>query len=524
MVHEVDPRELFSRYEGNPIIKAAAFPRMVNAVFNPAAVMFEGQTLLLMRVEDRSGLSRLVVATSDNGFTDWEVDDDRAIVPDLDCFEEQWGVEDPRITRDDDGGYLIVYTGYSPGGPLVCLATTTDFRTFKKRGVIQSPEDKDAALLPRKFGGRWGLIHRPASRGAGHGAHIWLSWSPDLRHWGDSQILLPARRGAWWDAEKIGLGPPPLLTNQGWLVCYHGVRVTVSGSIYRLGLALLDRDDPTVVIARGNEWVFGPHTIYGDRATSPTSCSRAAGSSTRTATRCGCTTVPRTASSASRPPASTTSSTTCRTTLRSRGRRCHGSTSRPSECSPASATMAAGGNSVPRAGVRAMERIGHYIGGKVVLGESGRSGPVFDPATGVQTHEVDLASTEEVDRAVQAAAEAFPAWRATSLAKRSEIMFGLRELVDLHRADIAKLLTAQHGKVLSDAMGEVARGLENIEFSCGVPNLLKGGFSEQVSTGVDVYSIRQPLGVVAGSRRSTSRPWCPCGCSRTRSRAGTRSC
>ena len=235
MVHEVDPRELFSRYEGNPIIKPAAFPRMVNAAFNPAAVMFEGQTLLLMRVEDRTGLSRLVVATSDDGFTDWEIDHDRSIVPDLDCFEEQWGVEDPRITRDDDGGYLIVYTGYSPGGPLVCLATTNDFRTFKKRGVIQSPEDKDAALLPRKFGGRWGLIHRPASRGAGHGAHIWMSWSPDLRHWGDSQILLPARRGAWWDADKIGLGPPPLLTDQGWLVCYHGVRVTVSGSIYRLG-------------------------------------------------------------------------------------------------------------------------------------------------------------------------------------------------------------------------------------------------------------------------------------------------
>ena len=145
-----------------------------------------------------------------------------------------------------------------------------------------------------------------------------------------------------------------------------------------------------------------------------------------------------------------------------------------------------------------MERIGHYIGGKVVLGESGRTGPVYDPATGEQTHEVDLASVDEVDRAVQAAAEAFPAWRATSLAKRAEIMFRLRELVDLHRADIAKILTAQHGKVLSDAMGEVARGLENIEFACGVPNLLKGGFSEQVSTGVDVYSIRQPLGVVAG--------------------------
>jgi malonate-semialdehyde dehydrogenase (acetylating)/methylmalonate-semialdehyde dehydrogenase len=145
-----------------------------------------------------------------------------------------------------------------------------------------------------------------------------------------------------------------------------------------------------------------------------------------------------------------------------------------------------------------MERISHYIGGKVVPGESGRRGPVFDPATGVQTHEVDFASAEDVDAAVEAAREAFPAWRATSLAKRSEIMFGFRELVDEHRADIAKLLTAQHGKVLSDAMGEVARGLENVEFACGIPNLLKGGYSEQASTGVDVYSVRQPLGVVAG--------------------------
>jgi predicted GH43/DUF377 family glycosyl hydrolase len=261
MTHEVDPRELFTRYDGNPIIQASAFHSMVNAAFNPAAVSFEGGTLLLVRVEDRSGLSRLAVATSADGFTDWEVDLQRGIAPDLDRFEERWGVEDPRITRDDDG-YLIVYTGYSPGGPLVCLARTTDFRTFERRGVIQAPEDKDAALFPHKFGGRWALIHRPAARGSEHGAHIWLSWSPDLRHWGDSQILLPARRGAWWDADKIGLGPPPLLTEHGWLLCYHGVRVTVSGSIYRLGLALLDRDDPTVVIARGNEWVFGPKTIY----------------------------------------------------------------------------------------------------------------------------------------------------------------------------------------------------------------------------------------------------------------------
>jgi malonate-semialdehyde dehydrogenase (acetylating)/methylmalonate-semialdehyde dehydrogenase len=145
-----------------------------------------------------------------------------------------------------------------------------------------------------------------------------------------------------------------------------------------------------------------------------------------------------------------------------------------------------------------MERINHWIGGKLVPGESGRRGPVFDPATGAQTHEVDLASAEEVDLAVASAREAFPAWRATSLAKRAEIFFRIRELIDQHRKDIAQLLTAQHGKVLSDAMGEVARGLENVEFACGIPHLLKGGFTEQASTGVDVFSIRQPLGVAAG--------------------------
>jgi malonate-semialdehyde dehydrogenase (acetylating)/methylmalonate-semialdehyde dehydrogenase len=143
-------------------------------------------------------------------------------------------------------------------------------------------------------------------------------------------------------------------------------------------------------------------------------------------------------------------------------------------------------------------RISHWIGGRVTPGESGRSGPVFNPATGQRTHLVDFASGEEVDRAVAAAAAAFPAWRATSLARRSEILFRIRQLVDEHRHELAALLTAQHGKVTSDALGEVARGIENIEFACGVPNLLKGGFSEQVSTGVDVFSIRQPLGVVAG--------------------------
>ena len=145
-----------------------------------------------------------------------------------------------------------------------------------------------------------------------------------------------------------------------------------------------------------------------------------------------------------------------------------------------------------------MERINHWIGGKLVPGSSGRTGPVFNPATGEQTHEVDLASAAEIGAAVEAASEAFPGWRSTSLSKRADIFFRIRELLEQRKPELARIVTSQHGKVLSDAAGEVQRGLENVEFACGIPTLLKGGFSEQVATGVDVYSIRQPLGVVAG--------------------------
>jgi malonate-semialdehyde dehydrogenase (acetylating)/methylmalonate-semialdehyde dehydrogenase len=140
----------------------------------------------------------------------------------------------------------------------------------------------------------------------------------------------------------------------------------------------------------------------------------------------------------------------------------------------------------------------HWIGGGRVAGASGRRGPVFNPATGDVAREVDFASVEEVDAAVASAKAAFPAWRATSLSKRTEVMFRIRNLVEAHRRELAAFLTAEHGKVPSDALGEIARGLENLEFATGVPHLMKGGYSEQVSGGVDVYQIRQPLGVVAG--------------------------
>jgi malonate-semialdehyde dehydrogenase (acetylating)/methylmalonate-semialdehyde dehydrogenase len=146
----------------------------------------------------------------------------------------------------------------------------------------------------------------------------------------------------------------------------------------------------------------------------------------------------------------------------------------------------------------AVRPIHHWIGGAAYEGRSGRAGQVFNPAAGVQTGAVDFASAQEVDAAVQAAQRAFADWRTLSLARRSELFFRVRELFDAHREDLARLLTAEHGKVLSDALGEVARGLEVIEHCCGLPTLLKGGFSEQASTGIDVYAIRQPVGVAAG--------------------------
>ena len=145
-----------------------------------------------------------------------------------------------------------------------------------------------------------------------------------------------------------------------------------------------------------------------------------------------------------------------------------------------------------------MNRIGHWINNKVVLGTSGRSGVVFNPATGEEQAKVDFASVAELDAVVAAAKTALPGWRATSLSRRAEIMFRMRELVDANRKEIANIVSLEHGKVPADAMGELARGLENIEFACGIPALLKGGYSEQAAGGVDVYSIRQPLGVVAG--------------------------
>jgi predicted GH43/DUF377 family glycosyl hydrolase len=177
--------------------------------------------------------------------------------------EELWGIEDPRIMYlEENGVWAITYTAYSRGGPLVSMVVTSDFKNFERRGPVLPPDDKDAALFPVRFDGRWAMIHRPVSLYPHTLAHMWITFSPDLKHWGDHQILIPARQGAWWDANKVGLSPPPVWTSEGWLILYHGVRNTASGVIYRLGLALLDLDNPCKLIARSDEWVFGPEKRY----------------------------------------------------------------------------------------------------------------------------------------------------------------------------------------------------------------------------------------------------------------------
>jgi predicted GH43/DUF377 family glycosyl hydrolase len=253
---------LFHRHEANPILTAADWPYPAHSVFNPGATrLSDGTTLLLCRVEDRRGHSHLCAARSKNGIDGWVVDDEPTLLPDHVRYpEELWGIEDPRITFVEElRKYAIAYTAFSKGGPGVALALTEDFRTYERMGLIMQPDDKDAALFPRRIDGNYALIHRPI---ADSGAHIWVSFSPDLRNWGGHKLVLPARRGAWWDANKVGLSPPLIETSRGWLMIYHGVRHTASGSLYRLGVALFDLTRPDHCLLRGNSWVFGPETRY----------------------------------------------------------------------------------------------------------------------------------------------------------------------------------------------------------------------------------------------------------------------
>ncbi len=246
---------LFKEYEGNPILSPEKWSYSAVSVFNPGAIEINGEAILLVRVEDYRGFSHLTIAKSKDGMSNWNIDKNPTLIPDPKFQEEMWGIEDPRIVFIKDmKEYAITYTSFSAGGPTISLILTKDFKNFTRYGVLVPPEDKDGALFPITFKGRYALIHRPIIRGE---AHIWISFSPDLKYWGEHQILIPVRPGLW-DCHRVGIGPPPIETKEGWLIIYHGVRFTATGALYRVGCALLDLEDPTKVIKRANEWIIGP--------------------------------------------------------------------------------------------------------------------------------------------------------------------------------------------------------------------------------------------------------------------------
>jgi predicted GH43/DUF377 family glycosyl hydrolase len=259
----VSARELFQRHPGNPILSAEDWPYPVNSVFNPGATTQNAETVLLARVEDMRGISHLTVARSANGVDGWTIAAEPLLAPEPGVESEQWGLEDPRVVWVDElERWVITCTAYGPAGPAVYLATTADFASVERHGIIRQAEDKNAALLPHRIDGRWILLHRPKTEFGGARGEILLSRSPDLDSWSAPEQVLQPRAGAWWDSLRIGLGPPPLRTDRGWLLVYHGVKDTISGEVYRVGVALLDLDEPTRVLRRLPSWILAPLAPY----------------------------------------------------------------------------------------------------------------------------------------------------------------------------------------------------------------------------------------------------------------------
>lgn len=251
--------ELFVREKRNPLITARDLPYQANAVFNAAAVDLGDEVLLLLRVESCSGRSHLIVARSKDGVTDWRVNDRALLHPAEGQPYEENGVEDCRITwMEDLDAWGVAYTAYTGRGPGVALAITRDFCTVERMGLIFPPDDKNAALFPRKFDGRYAILHRPSVGGGS----VWISYSPDLIYWGQSELVLPTRSGPWWDGRRVGAGLPPIETEDGWLLIYHGVKELANAPIYRLGAALVDRGEPHRLIARARRWVLSPQEVY----------------------------------------------------------------------------------------------------------------------------------------------------------------------------------------------------------------------------------------------------------------------
>ncbi|NOX88620.1 MAG: glycosidase [Calditrichaeota bacterium] len=248
------------RYNENPILTAADVPFKVNSIFNAGAIKFNGQYLLLCRIELPTGLSSLILARSEDGYH-FTVDEKPILTPDIhgEFFEyANWGVEDARIT-EIDGVYYITYTGYSVNEPVVLLARTKNFKDFELLGPISEPVNKDAVIFPEKIDGYYWKIDRPAVSALQ--GDMWINRSPDLLHWGMHRRLIAARKPLW-DGHKIGASTPPIKTEKGWLMLYHGVRMIGTSMIYRQGVLLLDAEKPFKVIGRSLHPILSPEEEY----------------------------------------------------------------------------------------------------------------------------------------------------------------------------------------------------------------------------------------------------------------------
>lgn len=253
---------VFRRCDRNPILTARDMPFPAAAVLNPGVTEQDGQVVLLLRVEDHSGHSSIYVARSADGVTDWQISPEPILrYGDPKWKYESWGCEDARVSRlPGQDGWHITYTAYSEYGAAVALARSGDLVTAERIGLILPPNNKDAALFGQQFDGRWAVLHRPD---AGGGIEdIWIAYSNDLVHWGDPHCVLREGSGSAWDALKVGAGPPPVPTEFGWLLIYHGVKMYGGELLYRAGVAILDKQVPHKVIARASGWVFQAEETY----------------------------------------------------------------------------------------------------------------------------------------------------------------------------------------------------------------------------------------------------------------------
>lgn len=250
----------FKRYSGNPILTSDDVPYACNTVFNAAACRFEGRYVLVLRIEDLEGHSHLTLAYSDDGYK-FTVQDSPWAIPSSDPYYEvyeRYGIEDPRVTWID-GSFYITYTAYGPYGPRVGIGRTKDFVHFERICLATEVENKDAVLFPEKVGDYYAMLDRPAGMGP-RGGSIWITYSPDLIHWGRARAILTPKPG--WGSSKLGVSTPPVKTEEGWLVLYHGVRDTAGGRLYRIGALLLDLDDPEQVRGYTRHFLFGPEEHY----------------------------------------------------------------------------------------------------------------------------------------------------------------------------------------------------------------------------------------------------------------------